>query len=152
MSNRTDWPELADEIMLSLGMPLGVMKFRERIERELHNAFVAGQEASTGAFKVGKATPEQLAALKSLTPRALTISFSEWTTKPPTQPGWYWAVRRGGRPETVRVVMRERLPMDTAYESRRFVVDVIGGDEQDEFSDYTHWAGPIEAPPLPEAE
>lgn len=46
MSNRTDWKALTNELLEGVavfGHPLWE-KFRERIETELHNAFVAGQE------------------------------------------------------------------------------------------------------------
>ena len=48
MTNRTDWPELARELQDIFGFN---GEARRRIETELHNAFVAGQEAE-GAVTV----------------------------------------------------------------------------------------------------
>lgn len=45
MSNRTDWPELAAELEAQHGRFSDACRLR--IETELHNAFVAGQEAET---------------------------------------------------------------------------------------------------------
>lgn len=53
MTNRTDWPELVEEIVEL--MPDGACnwaRLRERIAKELHNAFVAGQESMSTVYVV----------------------------------------------------------------------------------------------------
>lgn len=56
----------------------------------------------------------------------------EWTTTPPTEPGWYQVPFEGG---IVFVEVREYI--------NKLVVWATGDDSPDEFSDYSHWLGPI---------
>jgi hypothetical protein len=66
----------------------------------------------------------------------------QWTTTPPTEPGWYWV--RWNIPyihdvEIVRVYREHQG-------DRLFVAD-IGEDAEFELAKFTHWLGPL---PIPE--
>ena len=59
MSNRTDWPELAEEIidrLLASGAILGPVATDLKVDllSEFHNAFVAGQESSVNTKDIKK--------------------------------------------------------------------------------------------------
>jgi hypothetical protein len=62
----------------------------------------------------------------------------EWTTTPPTEPGWYQAVANMGvlsaAPEFVEVV--EVFPGN-------FWAERTGNEERTDLTLFTHWLGPI---------
>ena len=68
----------------------------------------------------------------------------EWTSTPPMEPGWYWAVQMSGcRPECVHLQVEESRPSG-------LVVEIAGSHELVSLWEFDHWSGPIEPPPLPE--
>jgi hypothetical protein len=60
-----------------------------------------------------------------------------WTREPPTKPGWYWAYDQINDPVLVRV-------------DEKSVVWTLDWDRGLPVFSYNLWAGPIEAPSLPE--
>lgn len=70
----------------------------------------------------------------------------KWTTEPPTKPGWYWA--RPGPKWTDRETQAVQV---MSIGSTR-LVSAPGCDGFTDLDYYDLWAGPIEAPPLPEGE
>lgn len=66
--------------------------------------------------------------------------LTQWTTEPPTEPGWYWAMARDrySQPEIVEVIDRGGL--------RALVVDCEGTVDLPNLA--THWLR-IEAPEPP---
>lgn len=51
-----------------------------------------------------------------------------WSTEPPTEPGWYWAIRNG---ETQIVNIRDGVAF------------VVGLDDYCVLGLFTHWLGPL---------
>ena len=63
----------------------------------------------------------------------------QWTTTPPTEPGWYWCMLRDIDTSIVIYVSNasdEPEPMVTYHE----------GEEVLELDEMTHWLGPLPAP------
>ena len=67
----------------------------------------------------------------------------EWTTEPPAIVGWYWAKSKiiGAPLAVVQIVQ--------SPEKRRSPELYAAGSEWAEFSDYTHFLGPLPAPYIP---
>lgn len=67
----------------------------------------------------------------------------DWTTEPPTEPGWYWAT-----PRMVEGWEDISPQIAEVYKnlSDRLKVLFDGNDDFD-LADFTHWLGPL---PLPE--
>lgn len=86
MSNRTDWPELVIDIMdiydLCDAWPDAItMPLKERLEREFHNAFVAGQEQSARASECEyMGIDEELSHLRAFK--------QEWDSNDGNSPGY----------------------------------------------------------------
>ena len=66
----------------------------------------------------------------------------EWTTTPPTVPGWYWVRKHNGD-----------IDIDNVYECKGmfFIADGYFGDLDLAVTkaSYTHWLGPLPIPELP---
>jgi hypothetical protein len=75
----------------------------------------------------------------------------EWAKEPPTVPGWYWAHDRKSLGEDPPAIVRVIEAPFPQY-SGPLIVEIMGYDETFSLSDFAMWAGPIEAPPLPEGE
>jgi hypothetical protein len=71
-----------------------------------------------------------------------TRAAPQWTRTPPTRPGFYWA--RPGAKWTAQPVNA------TEWGPGELVAWSPGCDSQTGLDYYDLWAGPIEAPPLPE--
>lgn len=89
MSNRTDWAELIDDVFSKHGIslmerdaePEWIEELRKRLQTELHNAFVAGQEQSSKAPECeGMEIDEEIAHLRAFK--------AEWATKDGNSPGY----------------------------------------------------------------
>ncbi len=74
----------------------------------------------------------------------------KWTTEPPTKPGWYWARTVGDKTKTLNVV--QVVLGDFYRKAGSLEVLTSGWDKPEQLSDFDLWAGPIEAPPLPEGK
>lgn len=73
-----------------------------------------------------------------------TYTDEEWTTEPPTQEGWYWAAGEGLEIQLCNVVWNI-LDRDNA----RFQAMQAGNNDMLEFSEFTHWLGPLPVPEIP---
>jgi hypothetical protein len=62
-------------------------------------------------------------------PRSLYAS-PNWTTTPPTEPGWYWAIQ-------VDASTAQMVELTSAGEFR------IGAKEMHSAADFTRWLGPL---------
>lgn len=75
--------------------------------------------------------------------RELEALRPQWTKVPPTKPGGYWVYHDVAGLELVQIYEEGGVPR------------LIRGGEGHALSDvakyFTYWAGPIEAPPLPDA-
>jgi len=89
MSSRADWSELVDEIFFKHGIDLmavdapldWIRDFRWRLEADLHNAFVAGQEQSAKAPECeGMPINEELMHLRAFK--------QQWATNDGNSPGY----------------------------------------------------------------
>ena len=79
----------------------------------------------------------------------LTALRPTWTKEPPTKLGWYWA--RVAQPLTdagSTMVVEVLHPHLTGA----LHASVPGWDAGADLQDFDLWAGPLEAPPLPEGE
>ncbi len=75
------------------------------------------------------------------------VSGLQWTTTPPTEPGWYWATRRGGEQD-------ELVLVEMVYVGHDGMADyLVAYEQQTEYgqrlSTYTHWLGPLPEPESP---
>lgn len=81
------------------------------------------------------------------------IARGNWSTSPPTKPGWYWARIKGdadrvlGAPIVVRVRTRMKA-FDT------LIAEHAGLDEEfaSEMDEFDLWSGPIEPPKMTEGK
>jgi len=74
-------------------------------------------------------------------------TLPNWSTIPPTKPGWYWArgifrVTVDESEEIISIVHVDEL--DGSLE-----VYSAGTEISDDISDYTHWIGPLIIPSSP---
>jgi hypothetical protein len=78
----------------------------------------------------------------------------EWTTTPPTAPGWYWAKHPSGWSDDVGCTDEDApvvvFLMDSPYSPGGLVVDAPGHlSKVRSIEEFTHWLGPIEPPEPP---
>ena len=72
----------------------------------------------------------------------------EWTTTPPTEPGFYWASRVARRTEKItRSVFDSRARTVIRIDYDGALLAVIGAKRFPPISYFTHFCGPIEPPP-----
>ena len=64
----------------------------------------------------------------------------EWTTRPPTEPGWYWCFSIIGDIEMLWLYVDSHDGSKTLWGNRDPV----------EFNDFTHWLGPLSVPEPPQ--
>jgi hypothetical protein len=65
-----------------------------------------------------------------------------WTTTPPAETGWYWAVRDGRPPECAYV-------RASTYSPGVMFVLVAHDEYLHDRADFTHWQGPLPEPAPP---
>jgi hypothetical protein len=74
--------------------------------------------------------------------RELEALRPRWTKTPPTKPGWYWAL--AAKWHMVEVLERDAKLRAFQHE--------YGEETEYDMAAFDGWAGPIEAPPVPEFE
>jgi hypothetical protein len=72
------------------------------------------------------------------------LLYGRWTTEPPTQEGWYWALvdRKNPTPSIVHVV--------SAFSHGKLFIEI--GREEEPLDWYSHWLGPLPVPEPPTEE
>lgn len=75
------------------------------------------------------------------------MSADQWTTTPPTVPGWYWAYDTGPNSEDLNPFLQV---VHVDYVDDKLVFDAIGLFDSHEALDwFTHWLGPLPEPEPP---
>jgi hypothetical protein len=122
MSNRTDWPELIEEVLTYHGLDLmsvdaeedWLEELRKRLQTELHNAFVAGEEQSAKAPECeGMEIDEELSHLRAFK--------AQWARLDGNSPGYNCDKARnyGNRGNQYRQLFEAyKKAAEAAYESR----------------------------------
>jgi hypothetical protein len=73
--------------------------------------------------------------------------YGKWTTTPPTQEGWYWAMSVDDDDSPQVVIVDKNL--GTEKDKHPLIVGAVYVQDEWQLSLFTHWLGPLPVPAPP---